>query len=185
MHQRAAELRERVEVLRIVQTDHVWSWEVQRTTSAGVELGERTNLFSQVGIGARDASLVLRRQPITLHNALRWRGRHLFLTSLTDGKRGWMSGKAALVELVECQGNVHRGTDGPVFPGVLTEKYLRHERDEPMSVNTLCYVLVTPKAIELTPGGLVDVAAEPYEVLTAHTLDPFKNEYEIVRKRDL
>ena len=66
MHQRAAELRERVEVLRIVQTDHVWSWEVQRTTSAGVELGERTNLFSQVGIGARDASLVLRRQPITL-----------------------------------------------------------------------------------------------------------------------
>lgn len=57
----------------------------------------------------------------------------------------------------------------------------RHEQLEPMARNTICYVLVTPKAIALTSGSLVEIAETPYEVLLAHDLDPYKNEYEIKR----
>ena len=42
----------------------------------------KTNLFSKVGIGARDAAVIVRRQPLTLHHALRWGDTHLFLTSI-------------------------------------------------------------------------------------------------------
>ena len=39
------------------------------------------------------------------------------------------------------------------FPGVLTEKYVRHGQEWPMSVNELGLVLVTPKAVTLRPAG--------------------------------
>ena len=54
-----------------------------------------------------------------------------------------------------------------------------------MAVNTLTYVLVTPKAAALEPGSLAEVDGVPYEVQVAHTLDRWKNEYEIVRVVDL
>ena len=71
------------------------------------------------------------------------------------------------------------------FPGILTEKYMKWEQPEPYSVNRLAYVLVTPKPIQLQRGGLVGVSGINYEVQLAHTLDPYKNEYEIVRTEDL
>ena len=57
-----------------------------------------------------------------------------------------------------------------------------------MSVNDLGLVLVVPKAIELMEGDLVTVmAGQPaeYNVQIRHVLDPYKNEYEIVRTEDL
>ena len=185
MHYNASALRERVEVLDLAAVAGGWAWVCVRRTWAGAELKYGTNLFSKVGIGARDVRLVLRRQSLTLHNALRWKGQHLFLTSIAEDIPGWLDVQAALVEPAACRGNVHRGENGPTFPGVLVEKYLRHEQDHPMATTTVCYVLVTPKAVELAPGGLVDVAGEPYVVQIAHTLDSWKNEYEIWRKRDL
>ena len=52
----------------------VWEWVALRRAWGQVEQTAKTNLFSKVGVGARDAAIVLRRQAITLHNALRWRG---------------------------------------------------------------------------------------------------------------
>lgn len=181
----ASDLRERVEVLELAETEAGWAWTPARETWAGVEVTDKTNLFSKVGIGARDVALVLRKQGLTLGHALRWRGWHLFLTSLTEARRGWLDGRAALVDPVECQGDVHLETPGKVFPGVLTEKYIRFEQGEPMAQNVLAYVLVTPKPVELVRGGLVAVRGELYAVRAAHILDPFKNEYEIMRKKDL
>lgn len=156
-----------------------------RKTWAGVEVTDRTNLFSKVGIGARDAALVLRRQGLDLHHALRWRGQHLFLTSLTETRRGWLDGKAALVE-VERVRLVPEGADaGVAFPGVVTEKYIRHDQEWPMSVNELCLVLVVPKPVVLRPGRLVEVRGALWEVLAPHELDPYKNEYEIGRRAEL
>ena len=72
----AGDLKERVEVLELAAVEGGWAWESVRRTWAEAELTDRTNLFSKVGIGARDVRLVLRRQSLTLHNALRWKGRH-------------------------------------------------------------------------------------------------------------
>ena len=68
---------------------------------------------------------------------------------------------------------------------MLTEKYVRYEQPDPYAVNRLTYVLVTPKAVVLQRGGLVTVNGVNYEVQTAHTLDQWKNEYEVFRTDDL
>ena len=46
-------------------------------------------------------------------------------------------------------------------------------------------MLVTPKAIALTPGQLVEVDGTPWPVTLAHTLDLWHNEYELEREVDL
>ena len=61
----------------------------------------------------------------------------------------------------------------------------RHGQEWPMSVNELGLVLVTPKAVTLPPGGLVEARGALWEVLAPHELDAFKNEYEIGRTVDL
>ncbi len=181
----AGRLSERLEVLELQETSTgVWAWTTVRRAWAQVEQTTKTNLFSKVGVGARDAAVVLRRQPLTLRQALRWKGRHLFLTSITHRDRGHLDVAAALVNPVDCQEGMDDGS-GVRFPGILTEKYLKWEQLEPHSVNRLAYVLVTPKPIQLQRGGLVGVSGINYEVQLAHTLDPYKNEYEIVRTEDL
>ena len=182
----AGKLDQPLEVLELQETGPgVWEWATVRRAWAQVEQTTKTNLFSKVGVGARDAAIVLRRQSLTLHQALRWKGRHLFLTSITLRDRGHLDVAAALVNPVDCRTEGEEGASGLQFPGILTEKYLKWEQPEPYSVNQLTYVLVTPKVIDLQLGGLVSVAGINYEVQVAHTLDEYKNEYEIFRKGDL
>lgn len=178
-------------------TPRVWEWMKIRETWARVTPQSKTNLFSKVGIGARDAAVILRRQPLTLHQAMRWSGRHLFLTAIVPHGRGYLDVSAALVEPVQCigrpmesgmgQGNrPDRSEQAPIrFPGVLTEKYLGYSREEPHGANTTDLVLVTPKPIVLTAGDLVDIGEETYNVRVVHTLDPCKNEYEVRLGKDV
>lgn len=182
----AGRLDQPLEVLELLETSTgVWEWVAVRRAWAQVEQTAKTNLFSKVGVGARDAAVVLRQQPLTLYQALRWKGQHLFLTSITRRDRNHLDVAAALVDLVECRADADEGEGGTRFPGVLTEKYAKWDQPEPYSVNQLTYVLVTPKGIALQRGGLTAVAGVNYEVQAAHTLDPYKNEYEIVRTEDL
>lgn len=182
----AGRLSERLEVLELQETSMgVWAWTTARRIWAQVEQTTKTNLFSKVGVGARDAAIVIRRQPLTLHQALRWNGQHLFLTSITKRDRMHLDVQAALVAQIACRAAADEGKNGIRFPGVLTEKYAKWDQPEPYSVNRLTYVLVTPKEIVLQRGGLVAVEGVNYEVQVAHTLDEYKNEYEIVRTEDL
>lgn len=182
----AGKLREWVDVLELRETEpQVWAWAAVRRVPAQVTQTGRTNLFSKVGIGARDAALLLRRQPLTLHNALRWRGHHLCLTSITERDFLHLAVDAALVEVADCVADADEGPGGRQFPGILTEKYRKWDQPEPQSENLLTYVLVTPKAITLQRGGLVTVNGTKYRVQTAYTLDPYRQEYEIYRREDL
>lgn len=182
----AGQLDQPLEVLELRETaDGVWEWVTVRRAWAKVEQTSKSNLFSKVGVGARDAAIVIRRQPLTLHNALRWRGQHLFLTAITDNGRNHLSVSAALVTVDQVRLREDQTVAGMTFPGVLTEKYARHEQEWPMSVNELGLVLVTPKAVTLPPGSLVEARDAAWEVLVPHQLDPYKNEYEIGRRVDL
>lgn len=75
------------------------------------------------------------------------------------------------------------------FPGVLTEKYVRYESADTYASAKTLLVLVTPKAVDLLEGDLVTVtegaAKAIYNVQARHTLDAFKNEYEILWSRDV
>ena len=185
-HIDAGQMDQPLRVLELRETEPgVWGWAAVRTAWAKVEQTAKTNLFSKVGVGARDAAVVIRRQPLTLHNALRWGERHLFLTSITQRGRNHLDVAAALVEPDAITLREDGTTRGMTFPGVLTEKYARHEQEWPMSVNELGLVLVTAKIITLRPGCLVEARKAVWEVLVPHELDPYKNEYEIGRRVDL
>ena len=70
------------------------------------------------------------------------------------------------------------------FPGFLTEKYLGFEQKEVHTETQTTYVLVTPKAIVLQSGDLVQIGDDFYTIKIIHVLDEYKNEYEITEKRD-
>lgn len=89
----AGDLKDRLEVLELKQNETGdWVWTTCRKTWAQVMPDiKKRDLFSSVGIGARAASVILRRQSLTMGNALRWNGQHLFLTAILPGQnRGWL-----------------------------------------------------------------------------------------------
>ena len=198
----AGRLNKAVHVLELRETaPGAWEWGPIRRTWTMLTLQTKKNLFSSVGIGARGAELILRRQPLTLHNALLWGEQHLFLSAILPVGRLHLRVQAALVEPVTCLATRTEDTVGEAgrpttaetmrmtFPGVLTEKYARYEREETHAENETSYVLVVPKAIQLKASDLVTVQEGPakavYYVTICHVLDPYKNEYEIVWQGDV
>lgn len=200
----AGRLRERVQLLACRETsEHTWQWMPLRQTWASIEQGTERNLFSSVGIGARSAQLILRRQELTGHHAILWGAQHLFLTAIVPLGRQYLQVSAALVEVVSCKGETYatkvdpeknnrpRRVQGPVvcFPAVLTEKYVGYQRESSHAAASTTYVLVTPKEVRLTEGDLVTIqegqAPGVYDVQGCHWLDPYKNEYEMTWKRDV
>lgn len=201
-------LRHRLELLELrsvpINGEMTYQWAVTRLVWGLVELSDRTNLFSRVGIGARDATITLRDTDLSCFNAIRWAGRHLFLTSITR-EGGFITAKAADVcpsfwtattfrtGVDSARGNRPKREQLPAihFSGILTEKYLGHKPPEDLghAVSETRYVLVTPKAVQMTPGDLVMTRESGisgvYVVETLHCLDAYKNEFEIYRKGDV
>lgn len=178
-------LNDRVEVLELRKTveenNTVWAWATVRRTWAKAELSAKANIYSVHSLGASGVSFTLRRQPLGLDNALWWQGQHCLITAIRPLGRLYWVVEAALVVLSRCEDRY----TGTRFSAVMTEKYLGHQQLEPLAVNTLRHVLVTPKCIQLTPGRLVEVGGEGWPIRMAHLLDPHKNEYELERTVDL
>lgn len=169
------------------ETGHIW---------AKAEPQNKTNLFSKVGLGQKSIRFTMRKRPLTLHDAIRWQGRHCFLTDIKEIDRMYLEVTAALIDPVSC---IAFHTDQTLddlnrpafkniriasFPGFLTEKYLGFEQKEVHAETQTSYVLVTPKAVVLQSGDLVQIGDDFYNVKIIHILDGYKNEYEITEKRD-
>lgn len=197
----AGRLDRLVRVLELRQTPEGWAWAERRKAWAMVEGESGRSLFSSIGLGARAYKLTLRRQGLTLHNAILWEGRHLFLTQIDPLGRGHLEVRSAAVQVSDCvaqtytqardpaKGNRPQRVAGPAvaFPGVVTEKYIGYDREETHGEITRTMVLVTPKAVELDEGDVVTVAgngAGRYHVTAVHLLDTHKNEYEMTRRED-
>lgn len=189
----------RIEILTLTQEPDGCRW-----AAAGMRWGEVSypkgrSLFSSVGIGVRAVRVRLRRVPaLTLGDALRYRGQHLFLTRLDETPDGlYQTIEAAAITPVPCTVTRRRvttdkrhnrptlGTDSVYrFPACLTEKYIKATEETPQTTTEAVYVLVTPKCVTLAAGETVTVGGEPMCVQVGHTLDPAKNEYEVMRKED-
>ncbi|WP_312637140.1 hypothetical protein [Oscillibacter sp.] len=184
----AGDLNERVQARELTfnEAKNAWAWTTAWGAWVKAEQSDRTSYFSAVGIGARSVVFTMRKASrINLGLSFLWRGRFCFLTSVADTEQaGIVEIKAALCEPVECRKDADLDPVGCSFPGVLTEKYFKSEPERPHTVTTVAYVLVTPKAIELDPGSLVEAGGKAYSVQACHTLDQWKNEYEILRKED-
>lgn len=196
-------LNEKIEILTLVQDDETGNiaWAPSRKRWASVEIDTQRNLFSVVGVGTRGATVVIRPDlRLTLHQAIRWNGEFLHLTSITlDKERDRQEIKTAICypATLTAKPQARAGRDAlnrPLmeqqaafnFPGILTEMYHQNEGDEVFRKTTQRRVLVTPKAIVLRAGDLVQQGAEaPYTVRQVMDLEFYKNEYVIERQEDV
>lgn len=198
----------KAQILTLTKTIPGWDW--TPTDSAWVHIERqkknRQNLFSRIGIGAVSVLISMHPRTITPHQAINCGGRHFFLTAIDRLSPVSMEVTAAEVTPQIC--TAIRTSDISVgkipdylkreiarFPAVLTEKYLGFEQTDPMARTTSTFVLVTPKPILLEVHDIVKIGPTPaneeedqrlaYVVKVCHTLDEFKNEYEITRKDDV
>lgn len=194
----ANELRQKADILtlRFDGEKNAWHWE--KTVWAGITLTERRSYFSSIGIGAREAEIVLRAaSELTLHRAMRSEGKFFFLTSIVPAEnRMRLTVRAAVCESVTLTAKPQslKGRDamnrpveialpGFTFPGILTERYYRNDEEDFYRAEVQQRALVTPRAIVLRAGDLVQPGEEtPYTVRQVLDLDPFRNEYVIERR---
>lgn len=194
----AGKLNERISVLTLQKTETCYGWAADSTTWAKAVKSDKSNLFSRVGLGEKTVIFTMRQRALSLHNAIQWGGKHCFLTDIREIDRMYLEVTAALVRISVCSlWRAESGVDEykrPVkkapekildFPAVLTEKYQGFMQGEPMAQTEATCVLVAPKAVELKVSDLVDVGNVRYAVHVCHTLDEFKNEYEVYRKADV
>lgn len=192
-------MRSRVQILSLQQEPDGCRWARTAVRWGEVTHPTGSNLFSKIGLGARSVRIRMRRMDgLTLHDAMMLDGQHLFLTRIDlDESRMYQTIEAAEITPVTCTVTRRRVTkDNPYnrprygqdalysFPACVTEKYIRLQAVSPQNVTETCYVLVTPKCVQLRAGELVTVGADKMRVQIGHTLDPYKNEYEVYREVD-
>lgn len=194
----AGELRELVDVLSLQNDGNAYSWAVIGFDWVKAERTDKANIFSSVGLGAKTVKFTLRkRADLTLHNAIRWGGRHCFLTDINNDDIEYSVIVAALVEPTACVATRPQKTRGergvPVyaqeplcrFPACVTEKWMGYVQKEPQAELGETLVLVAPKCVTLRAGDLVAVGTLGwYAVRVCHMLDAYKNEYEVLRRKE-
>lgn len=201
--QLSSALTEKIEILTLVLDDETGNlaWAPSGTCWASVMVDTYRNLFSAIGVGSQGVTIVIRPDPLlTLHQAIRWNGEFLHLTSITLApERDRQEIKAAICHPVTLtakpQARTGRDTmNRPTvvqqatfsFPGILTERYFNSEEDEVFRRSTLERVLVAPKAVVLRVGDLVQLGdTVPYTVLQRMDLEFYKNEYVLERREDV
>ena len=159
-----------------------------------------SGVFTKNGVTTRTAKFTIHDMPgLTLHHAVALappEAGHFAITDINKDTPGFFILTAAFVEPVLCTMERTRtekdSNNRPVsipakglrFYGYLLEKYLRQKQEEPMSYAETRYILVTPKAIDISAGELVIIGDNSYEMVIPHLFDPYKNEYEILRRAD-
>lgn len=191
------ELNKRISVLELQKNGMNYSWEEARKIWAKYENLNKKNLFSQNGIGTKSVKFTIRAQNLTLSNSFRYKNDHYFLTDITEADRMYYEVTAAKVEpkictvtrMVTTKDKLNRPETKPqklmTFPGCVVEKYMGYKQEKPQTVSEIQYVSVTPKLIKLELADLIEIEGVTYSVQVTHTLDEYKNEYEIVRKSDI
>lgn len=188
----AGKLKERIELLRL---DENKCWMASKLIWSSATHKDRTNIFAKSGLGAATVEFIIRRQPVTLQNAIRWDGKHCMITSITEPERGYLKLTTAVVQLYDCrasrpvkvvENHKPRVQQQPMgdFQATLTEKYQRSYQAQPQTVTEVTRILVTPKAIMLQVADLVTIGGATYVVVAEYTLAEHCNEYELLDKRE-
>ena len=78
------DLRERVEILTCGQNADgtEMAWRSERSVWANVQPSTGRTIFSTAGLSAPGVEILLRWQPLERTQAIRWRGRHVYITDI-------------------------------------------------------------------------------------------------------
>lgn len=191
-------LKDRIKVLSIGLEDNNYRWIEESPIWSKAEYTGKKNIFSNFGYGEKQIKFFIRKRNLSLHNAFIWQNKHCIITDILEVERRYMEVNCAIIEPKECRvtrcndttqlDEYNRPIDGEedytiTFPSIMVEKYIKQTAEEPMSTVESVNILITPKVIVLINGEIVNIQGIDYEVLVSHTLDEYKNEYEIrVRK---
>lgn len=183
-------MMDRISVLRLTIPESErggYAYSELKKLSCDAELTNKQNIFSKIGVGARDVKFKIRHNGyLELDDRILWRDLHCFITSIIPIDRLYDEVDCAIVPISQCKLIEHGEPDGPTFPGILTEQYVRYQEPaDPYSTQVVGYALITPKQIMIAAGSLVEICDTAYHVQTVHALDPHKNEYGIVKVSDL
>ena len=194
----------RVSILEFIKNDNSYIWLEKCKLWADILIDGKKNLFSQVGIGARNAIFVIRyNDSITLFDAIKYQNKHYLITQIDDLEKKYRKITAAEALLANCK---FKGVEylkdkynRPIaqelpcisFEACFTEKYVGYT-ETPVSANTeTILVAITPKIIDLNVGDAIEVLDGStvkngfYIVQKVHKLDEYKNEYEVLLKDDV
>jgi hypothetical protein len=155
-------------------------------------------IYSPYAVGVPGMEFIIRKIDITPAYAFQFAGQHYMLTEPFEEIEGGAGLKisAAAVTLTTCTREAPGYTMGalnrpvasaPVifeFPGVLAQKYVRWQQQEPNAVAEDGLILTTPKEIALATGDIIKIAGAPYAVRACYTLAAYRNDYEIVKEAD-
>ena len=174
----------------------VYAWTTSGGAWAMVEWKDKV-VYSPYAIGQHGIKATVRRQPITPAAALSMAGQHYVIASVEDLPRErYLIITAAAMTPVLCVADdptiTYDSYNRPVygtptalhFYGVLSERYMDWFQDRPNAELTQTQILTVPKAIVLASGQTVTVGSDVYAVTRCYLTDPYRNDYELVRKED-
>ena len=173
------------------------TWAEQQGIWASITPKERV-IYSPYAQAVPGVEVIIRNRTITPHEAILAGGQHYMLTLPFEQIENGAGLKliAAAVTLTSCtvskpsytMDELNRPVAGEpeetTFQAVLAQKYVRWQQDEPNAKTESLLILTTPKAVVLESGDIIKIAETPYAVQACYTLDPFRNDYEVVREAD-
>jgi len=196
----AGEFGQQVEILELVELEpDNYSWQAVKKLWAKTEHQTARTIFTINTVMQRSTKFTIWALPeLTLHHAIFVSdgNTHYYLADINKDTPGIYVLTALTVVPITCIAERTKTVTGDynrpevvklppvVFPGVLAEKYIRQTQEEPMSYTEARHILVTPKVITLDIGELVHIVGKPHEIVVFHGLDPYRNEYEILRRSD-
>lgn len=181
------EMTARVKILAAEKTEEGWDWAMTRTVWAAAKDSDRRTYLSAMAIGTRAAEFVFRRSAVpTMQNAIYWRDKLYYPAMMATEDRGlYTTVIAGEVEVHPATVTAYKETAELRVPAVLLEKYVRATESTPMTEESESYILTLPKNISLQTASLVKMEdLGVFVVMAAHTTDPYRNYYEILRRDD-
>lgn len=194
------QLDQRIETLDYVQQDGRYAWKKKKAIWSHVEQDQKINIFSGYAKAGTTTLFTVREQEIGMRNVISYQGKYYLITGLKKLDRMYAQAQTAKLPVYDCQytnynpdniilDNYNRPTNtNPTvirFQGMLAEKYLGSQVEKPQTIGEIRYILLVPKVITLEQNDIVTISEEEYAVEACHVLDEYKNEYEIVSRKDV
>lgn len=186
-----------INTLRLSLSGTAYSWVADQAIRAAVEQTDRTNIFSNISMGAVSTKFVIWNEiALTMHNAILHNNLHYMITGIKPVGRKLEIAAAQLTPrtfqlygatlTLDKYNRPSYGTSAvqKTFPAYLAEQYIRAVDQSPQTLRDEMYNLITPKAIDLAVGDVVVSGSVSYAVRARHMLDEYKNEYEVAAKED-
>lgn len=176
----AGKMREHIEIYTPKETGGGVVREKVYEVWAQMEKQKGRSVFASFGLAAELWKCTLRRRGTRVEESIDWNGGSYYITAVRrQNSAEWEELDLARVAFSQCE------CGGAMFYGVLTEKYAANRAEDAYNSDQRTRILVTPKQTEIEEGSTILVDGEGYYVALAHDFDPTRNEYELMRQRDV